>query len=235
LRFHLWALAVKFTSVQLFRRKATSMKTKLTLMILLAANYVLAQTAHNYSVIKTSEWNIPRNDTLDYSLGEYQGKNALLMTRKIGNYKSASIAYPTKSDFKDGVIEVDLAWPGKQGGYIGLAFRIADAHHYQVVYFRPESSGTINAIQYMPEKKAEFNWWDYEADKYQAKAVLPLHDWFHVKLVVKGSTVTVYVNNQPKPAMVFSAMDNSLQSGAVGYWLGNTQEGAFKNLTVTGN
>jgi hypothetical protein len=209
------------------------MKAKLTLIILLAVNYAFAQAGNNYSTIKASEWVIPRTDTLDYSLGEYQGKKALLMTRKIGNYKSASIAYPTKSDFKDGVIEADMAWPGKQGGYIGLAFRIKDAHHYQVVYFRPESSGTINAIQYMPEKKAEFNWWDYEGDKYQAKATLPLHDWFHVKLVVKGNTVTVYVNNQPKTAMVYTAMDSSLQSGAVGYWLGNTQEGAFKNLVVT--
>ena len=190
------------------------MKTKVILIILFAVNYAFAQATHNYSVVKPPEWIIPRTDTLDYSLGDYQGKKALLMTRKIGNYKSASIAYPTKSNFKDGVIEADMAWPGKQGGYIGLAFRIKDSHHYQVVYFRPESSGTINAIQYMPEKNAEFNWWDYEADKYQAKATLPLHDWFHVKLVVKGNSVTVYINNQPKPAMVYTAMDNSLQSGA---------------------
>jgi hypothetical protein len=209
------------------------MKTKLTLMILLAVNCAFGQAVHSYSTIKTSEWVIPRTDTLDYSLGQYQGKKALLMTRKFGNYKSASIAYPPKLNFKDGVIEADLAWQGKQGGYIGLAFRVKDAHHYQVVYFRPESSGTINAIQYMPEKKGEFNWWDYEADKYQAKAILPLHDWFHIKLLVKGNTLTVYINNQPKPAMVYNVMDSSLQNGSVGYWLGNSEAGAFKNLTVT--
>ena len=155
------------------------------------------------------------------------------MKRKFGNYKSASIAYPANANFKDGIIEADLAWTGKQNGFVGIAFRIKDAHHYQVVYFRPESTGTINAIQYMPEKKAEFNWWDYEADKYQAKATLPLHDWFHVKLVVKGNSVTVYLNNESKPAMVYTTMDSSLQSGSVGYWLGNSEAGAFKNLAVT--
>ncbi|HZY37706.1 MAG TPA: hypothetical protein VFE53_13705 [Mucilaginibacter sp.] len=206
----------------------------LLLLIFFTCRAQQKPVVRDYSVIKTSAWVIPRTDTLDYSFGDYQGKKALFMTRKFGNYKSASIAYPPRLNFKDGVIEADLAWPGKQGGYIGLAFRIKDTHHYQVVYFRPESSGTINAIQYMPETKAEFNWWDYEADKYQAKATLPLHDWFHVKLVVKGNSVSVYVNNQAKPAMVYNAMDSSLQSGVVGYWLGNSEKGAFKNLMVNG-
>jgi len=205
----------------------------IALIVLLATNYAFGQTRHSYSVIKPAEWVIPRTDTLDYSLGQYQGKNALIMKRKFGNYKSASIAYPANANFKDGIIEADLAWTGKQNGFVGIAFRIKDAHHYQVVYFRPESTGTINAIQYMPEKKAEFNWWDYEADKYQAKATLPLHDWFHVKLVVKGNSVTVYLNNESKPAMVYTTMDSSLQSGSVGYWLGNSEAGAFKNLAVT--
>jgi hypothetical protein len=51
--------------------------------------------------------------------------------------------------------------------------------------------------------------------------------------VVKGNSVTVYINNQPKSAMVYTAIDNSLQSGSVGYWLGNSEAGAFKNLMVT--
>jgi hypothetical protein len=212
------------------------MKISNTLMFLLVLSGVHGQRkaiVHNYSVIKAKDWIIPRSDTLDYTFDQYQGQKALLLKRKIENYKSASIAWPQNIDFKDGIIEADLAWAGKQGGYIGLAFRIKDAHHYEVVYFRPESSGTINAIQYMPEKKAEFNWWDYESDKYQAKATIPLRSWFHVKLVVKGNAVTVFVNNQPKPAMVYGSLDNSLKNGSVGYWLGNTEIGAFKNLTVT--
>ncbi len=212
------------------------MRTLLAPLLLLVFCGGFAQqkrAVHNYSAIKTSAWVIPRTDTLDYSFGEHQGKTALFMKRKFANSKSASIAYPKNLDFKDGIIEADLAWPGKQNGFVGIAFRIKDANHYQVVYFRPESSGTINAIQYMSEKKAEFNWWDYEADKYQAKANLPLHDWFHIRLLVKGNTLTVYINNQPKPAMVYNGLDSSLESGAVGYWLGNSEEGAFKNLVVT--
>jgi hypothetical protein len=187
---------------------------------------------HDYSVIKPNDWIIPRNDTVDYTFNEYLGQKALLMKRKYGNYKAGTAIYPKNFNFKDGTIEMDIAWPGTKGGFVGLAFRIRDAHHYETVYFRPESSGTINAIQYMPEKKADFNWWDYESDKYQAKATLPMHTWFHVKAIVKGSSVSVFVNNETKPSLVYNHLDNSLKNGSVGYWFGNSSDGAFKNLIV---
>ena len=209
------------------------MKLSITLLALFIFNCALAQKTHNYASIKPSEWVIPNNDNIKYSMGDYQGQKALLMTRKDRDYKAGTAIYPKELNFKDGIIELDIAWPEDKGGYVGFAFRIKDDHHYETVYFRPESSGTINAIQYMPEKKPDFNWWDYEADKYQAKTTLPLHGWFHVKAIVKGSTLTVFVNNQPKPAMTYTALDGSLQSGSVGYWFGNSAVAAYKNLKVT--
>jgi hypothetical protein len=209
-------------------------KLMLMLCLFMAAEAHAQQKyqVHNFAVVKPQEWIIPKNDTLDYEFGAYLGQKALLIKRKIDNYKSASLAYPKSLNFKDGIIEFDLAFAGKGNGYIGLAFRIKDAHHYETVYFRPLSSGTINAIQYMPEKKTEFNWWDYEANKYQASAILPRNGWFHVKVVVMGSKMEVYVNNALKPAMVYTALDASLKSGSVGYWHGNSSLGAYKNLVV---
>ncbi|HEY2581178.1 MAG TPA: hypothetical protein VGI43_05210 [Mucilaginibacter sp.] len=206
----------------------------ISLLVLVSARTLEQKNeVHNYSVIKASEWIIPRNDTLDYAFGEYLGQKALLMKRKIENYKSASIAYPKNLKFMDGIIELDAAWPGDKNGFVGLAFRIKDAHHYETVYFRPESSGTINAMQYMPEKRFDFNWWDYESDKYQAKTTLPLHGWFHIKLIVKGNNLSVFVNHLSKAIFNYSALDNSLKTGSVGLWLGNSSIGAFKNLVVT--
>lgn len=202
------------------------------LLNIAAAHAQQKYKVHDLSIINPKEWVIPQNDTLDLELGTYQQKKALLIKRKIDNYKSASLAYWPKLNFKDGIIELDLAFAGKGNGYIGLAFRIRDAHHYETVYFRPLSSGTINAIQYMPEKKVDFNWWDYEADKYQAKAILPRNAWFHVKVVVMGSKMEVYVNNSPSPSMVYTSLDPSLKTGAVGYWHGNSSMGAYRNLVV---
>jgi hypothetical protein len=191
------------------------------------------QKVYVYRQIDPAKWIIPRTDSVDYQFGQYQGQNALLMMRKFDDYKSGSIAYPAALDFADGTIEADMAWSGKGGGYIGIAFRIKDSHHYDVVYFRPGSSGTINAIQYMPEKKAGFNWWNYEAAKYQAKATLPLHNWFHVKVVVKGSQMQVFIDNQAEAVMVYATLDPDLKTGAAGFWFGNNDAGAYKNLVIT--
>lgn len=209
------------------------MKTVLFIPVLFIALCALAQNKqHDYSLIEAGKWVIPQTDTLGYNLGSYKGKPALLLKRKFANYKSASIAYPKKLNFKDGIIELDIASPVGKAGYVGIAFRIKDEHHYETLYFRPGSSGTINAIQYMPKKKAEFNWWDYESEKYQAKTTLPLTAWFHVKAIVKGRILTVFVDNQPRPAMVYNALDPDIKSGSVGFWLGNSASGAYKNLVV---
>lgn len=212
------------------------MKILTTLLLLIAFTSANAQSGakvHDYSKINAAEWVIPHNDTVSYSFGEYMGQKALLMKRKYGSYKAGAPVYPKDLKFTDGVIEMDVAWGGKKGGYLGLAFRIKDPHHYETVYFRPESSGTINAIQYMPEKQADFNWWNYETDKYQARATLPLHDWFHIKAVVKGNTVSIYINNQLKPSMVYKPLDNSLKVGSAGFWFGNSSDCAYKNLVVS--
>jgi hypothetical protein len=175
-----------------------------------------------------------KTDTLDYGFGAYLGKSAFFLKRTIANYKSGSVAYPKGFHFKDGIIDVDIAIPAGKDGFAGIAFRIKDEHHYKTVYFRPGSSGTINAIQYMPEKGWEFNWWDYEKDQYQANARLPLTGWFHVRAVVKGRTLKVYLDNGKQPAMVRDDLDASLPAGSVGFWLGNCSSGAYRNLRVQG-
>jgi hypothetical protein len=207
------------------------MKTFLTALWLLIVNILFAQQKHNYSSIEPSEWVIPNTNGQSYLFDIYKGAKALILKKNFDNYKFAGIAYPKGLDFKDGQIELDMAsTTGKD--FVGLAFRVVDAHHYQTLYFRPASSGTINAVQYMPEKKEDFNWWDYEANKYQAEARLPATGWFHIKAVVKGRQLTVYVDHQPKPVMVFDALDPSLTHGSVGFWIGNSDACAYKNLVV---
>lgn len=203
------------------------------LLMLIVANASVAQKhkTYDYSNIDPAQWIIPNSDGVSYSMATYQGAKALMMKKNFNDPKNAWIAYPKGLTFKDGEIELDMAsTTGNE--YLGLAFRIKDAHHYQTLYFRPASSGTINAIQYMPEKKAEFNWWDYEADKYQAKAKLPATTWFHIKAVVKGQTLTVYVDHQVTPSMVYKALDPDLKEGSAGFWFGNSLACAYKNLII---
>jgi hypothetical protein len=209
------------------------MKIVLICLLFATGNALIAQQkkTHDFTGIDASKWIIPNSDGVSYSIETYKGSKALIIKKGFNNYKFGAVAYPKGLNFTDGEIELDMA-SSNGNEYLGLAFRIQDAHHYQTLYFRPASSGTINAIQYMPAKKADFNWWDYEADKYQAKATLPATEWFHIKAVVKGQTLTVYVDHQPKPAMIYKALDPELKSGSVGFWFGNSLSCAYKNLTV---
>lgn len=204
-----------------------------TFLLFITGNALIAQKkkTHDFTNIDVSKWIIPDSYGQSYSFDNYKGSKALILKKDFDNYKFGSVAYPKGLDFKDGEIELDMASTnGKE--YLGLAFRIRNAHRYETLYFRPAGSNTINAIQYMPEKKDEFNWWDYEAKKYQAMAKLPATDWFHIKAVVKGQTLTVYVDNQAKPAMIYKALDPKLKNGSVGFWFGNSSACAYKHLLV---
>ena len=210
------------------------MKILFACLILLTGKMSIAQQkskTHNYSTIQTAQWVLPNSDGVSSSIQTYKGSKALIIKKSFNNYKFGAVAYPKGLNFTDGEIELDMA-SSNGNEYLGLAFRIQDAHHYQTLYFRPASTGTINAIQYMPEKKDDFNWWDYEAEKYQAKAALPATNWFHIKAVVKGRELKVYVDHQPTPVMVYKDLDPDLKQGSVGYWFGNSLSCGYKNLTV---
>jgi hypothetical protein len=209
------------------------------LLLIFLAQYYFACTAsaqsgklHDFSVIDETSWVITKNDSLDYGFNSYKDAKAFMLKRKIQNMKSASVAYPKNLDFRDGTIEADIASPQGGAGFVGLAFRIKDQHHYETIYFRPGSSNTAEAVQYMPEIKPEFNWWNYEDSIHESRAEIPLTDWFHVKVLVKGNVLTVFVNQSGKPVMIFKGLDPGLKTGSVGFWLGNCPSGAYKNLMV---
>lgn len=207
-------------------------KLPLILLLMLACvSFAQQKKVYNYSPVDSANWVFPKTSGLAYGLESYQGANALVLKKNFNSPKAAFIAYPKDLRFKDGEIELDMA-SATGNDYLGLAFRIKDARHYETLYFRPASSGTINAIQYMPAKKDEFDWWDYEAAQYQAKATLPINGWFHVKAVIRGRQLSVYLDHKAKPVMVRNDLDPGFQSGYVGVWFGNSAACAYKNLTI---
>src|ERR1700722_1207861 len=211
------------------------MKTKNSLFILLPLITLQAgaqSTNLDYSAIRIADWVTQKSDTVDYAFREYATKPAFILKRNFGCPSGSTISYPKGLDFKNGIIELDIASPAGKQGFVGLAFHIQDSNHYETLYFRPGSSGTGEAIQYMPKKKPQFDWWDYEAASYQAGCVLPEKDWFHVKVVVRNREMTVYLNDQPTPVMTRSDLDPALPKGSVGFWLGNCTAGAYKNLKI---
>lgn len=210
------------------------MKVFTILLLLCVANVLYAQNASatfDYTSIKQSEWVISNPDSVSLVMETYDSANAVLL-RKTNDHPAASrcyVAYPRDLLFKDGIIEADIASP-YGGGYIGLAFRIKDGHHFETVYFRTASSYKPEAMQYMPQIGEVFNYWRYSDHIYQAKAKLPFKKWFHVKLVVKGTQLNVFVNDEQ--VFAYNDLNKDIDRGSVGFWLGTNLVGAYKNLHI---
>ncbi|MEN9401619.1 MAG: hypothetical protein RL091_322 [Verrucomicrobiota bacterium] len=152
------------------------------------------------------------------------------------------IAWLVGSDFAEGTIEIDLRGRNLPGAsFVGLAFHGVDDATYDAVYFRafnfknPDIPRRARAVQYISHP--QFTWDKLRRDfpgQYES-AVNPVPDsdgWFHARIVVTGSLISVYVNDATAPSLVVTALHNR-SGGRVGLWVGNGSDGAFANLKIS--
>ena len=144
--------------------------------------------------------------------------------------------------FTNGTIEIDLR--GKdvfQKSFLGIAFHGVDTVTYDVIYFRPFNFNSedpvrkIHAVQYTSEPTWNWHKLREERNGVYEKAVTPAPgatDWFHGKIVVSGTTITVYVNNSSTPSLVVEKL-NDRKTGLIGIWSSpGALPGDFANLVI---
>jgi len=168
-------------------------------------------------------WNVRH---AEFKIAEQKGKKALELS---GKYALASLK---DVDFQDGTIEADMMASGGGPMFFGIAFRVQDEGvtdkklqyndtlKYEYIYFRPFRSGTENAIQYSAAG-TEYSWSNLRKNHpgvYEAKADLPLTDWFHVKIDVEGTTAKVFVNGAEQPNLTIKDLKHGKSRGSVGVY-----------------
>ncbi len=98
-------------------------------------------------------------------------------------------------DFTDGTIEFDIELPER--GFVGIQFRQSDDHSvgedFYIRSFWPVNPRNRTLTQYTTMVDS-LSLWDL-TDDYQAPAPLHQNKWNHVKLVVNGRQMRVYVND----------------------------------------
>jgi pimeloyl-ACP methyl ester carboxylesterase len=143
--------------------------------------------------------------------------------------------------FADGTIELDIK--GKnvlQQSFVGLAFHVQDNNTYDAIYFRPfnfvnpDTARRRRAVQYI--SMPNFPWEKLRQDfpgKYENKVnPVPNPDgWFHVKIVITGKQIKVYVDNAEKPSLEVEKL-TEIKKGGVALWVGNNSGAAFANLKI---
>lgn len=149
------------------------------------------------------------------------------------------ILWLNDTDFKSGVIELDIKGKDVRGeSFVGVAFHGLDDETFDAVYFRPfnfkSEERKSHSVQYI--SMPEYGWRTLREnfpDKYENEVnpVPDPMDWFHAKIVVEGTSVTVYVNESKTPSLQVDKI-STVGQGKIGLWVGDGSDGWFKNFTI---
>lgn len=118
--------------------------------------------------------------------------------------------------FSNGTIEYDME-PVNEG-FAGLFFRMADANETEYFYLRVARAGNpmaMDAVQYAAFSKG-VNMWDL-LDHYQGPATIKKHEWNHIKLVISGKQMIVYVNERERTTLEVPRLEGDTQSGSIAF------------------
>lgn len=122
-------------------------------------------------------------------------------------------AYLKDASLENGIIEVDIA-PNTDRGFAAITFRDQGGGNYEEVYLRMHKSGLPDAVQYSPFYNGEANWQLYP--QHQTAAEFNTSQWNHLRLVLNGSRLEVYLNGVAQPGMVVENLRHNLEAGTLG-------------------
>jgi hypothetical protein len=118
--------------------------------------------------------------------------------------------------FSNGTIEFDVE--SVDPPFTGIYFRRQDENESEYVYMRVGSAGkpmAMDAVQYVPIVKGA-NLWNL-LGHYQGPALIKSKEWNHIKLVVSGKQMQVYVNDLSSPALHITRLEGNTNQGGLAF------------------
>jgi hypothetical protein len=140
-------------------------------------------------------------------------------------YKSrAALKILTSSDmivakdinFTNGTIEYDMEPLDPQ--FTSFYFRWISSKESECFYFRTGRAGNSeasDAIQYAPFIDG-VNLWDM-LPQFQTNADFKKGEWNHIKLIISGKQMRVFVNNMQQPALEVPILEGNVSSGSLAF------------------
>ena len=177
------------------------------------------------------------NRTMSISNGD-GGSQIIHLDERDGD----GVAWITDKAFSQGTIECNLR--GKdvlQKSFVGIAFHGMNDSTFEIIYFRPfnfqatDPLRKSHAVQYVALPKYDWSTLRDSLPGQYEKPVDPApdpNDWFHVKVLVQGGQVSVFVNGKTTPELVVKELVE-LTGKKIGYWVGNGSGGDWKDLKLT--
>lgn len=157
------------------------------------------------------------------------------------NQEGVNVIWLSGFEFTTGTIEFDAKGKSEppQNGFVGVAFRLVDEVTHDSVYFRPfnfralDAERRSHAVQYI--SPPEWPWPRLREEKSSQfeKPIEPAPDgdtWFHVKIVIAGRQIKIFVNNSKEPVMQVTELSDR-SGGSVGLWCYGY--GVISNFKIT--
>ncbi len=151
------------------------------------------------------------------------------------------VAWLEGVDFSDGTIEFDVRGEDvKQHSFVGIAFHGQNDSTFEAIYLRPfqfRVEDTIlrkRAIQYISLPDHTWRKLREQTPGTYEGSIDPAPDpngWVHMRVVVKGMTISTYINDNKEPSLVVQKISNK-QTGKIGFYVADTSGGDFANIVV---
>ncbi len=191
---------------------------KIALCVFCLSAFPIAQGAEPITIAMTADhWQTKENAEFLRQLGFYHG----LMRLNSGDAVLKGIT------FSDGTIEFDVNTIGR--GAPGIAFRQQDEDSFELLYLRPDPACPAfrACIQYAPQTHGVLLWDLFP--QYQTRAPLRENGWNHIRMVISGRRMNVFVNDTPSPTLEVGRLEGDTMKGG----LRLQGPATFANMVIT--
>ena len=150
------------------------------------------------------------------------------------------------SDFKDGVIETEIAGrPRKDAsqdmrGFVGIAFRVQPhGSQYECFFLRPTNGRADDQLrrnhstQYISHP--DFPWYRLREETpgvYESYTDLVPGTWTPIRIVVSGLRAELYINGAEQPCLIVNDLKLGETQGQIALWIGGGTEAYFSTVVV---
>ncbi|MGA8089494.1 MAG: hypothetical protein WCA10_19645 [Terracidiphilus sp.] len=149
------------------------------------------------------------------------------------------------TSLRDGTIEVNVAGdtaadaPAQQRGFVGIAFRVTDASHFECFYIRPKNGRSEDQLQRNHSTQyisiPGFPWDKLRSEtpgKYESYVDLVPGQWTKIKIKVAGQTARLFLNGADQSALIVNDLKQPVAKGAIALWVGPGTIAHFTGLKI---
>jgi len=145
---------------------------------------------------------------------EHMGKPSIEL--QAGDFRRGiptGVAMLKDFQFANGTIEYEVSTDAGMGA--AVMFHAADKENFEMFYLRPRPNcqEAPDCVQYAPQTHGALLWDVFP--QYQGPAPLHAGQWNHVRLVISGKRMNIYVNGATQPTLKISRLEGDTDQGGL--------------------